>query len=155
MTVSRARAFDILTTDLARSFEPRVTKVLPGATQNVFDGAASFDFNTGRVHNASWVAALKAGNPAKAEASFRSWNKGGGRLLKGLVRRRGREADIIFRNRYGAGIPAPTGSATEWTEEIVACQTALARLGFYTGEIDGRAGPKTVAAVKAFQIPLI
>lgn len=36
-------------------------------------------------------------------------------------------------------------------DEVVALQTALTKLGYYTGDIDGKFGTGTLAAVKAFQ----
>lgn len=108
MTITRAQAFTILGNDLGRTFEPRVNRALPNGAQNVFDGAVSFDFNTGAIDRATWVGKFKAGALSVAEASFKTWNKGGGKVLAGLVKRRAREADIIFRNRY----PATSGTAT-------------------------------------------
>lgn len=36
-------------------------------------------------------------------------------------------------------------------DEVIALQTALTKLGYYTGDIDGKFGTGTLAAVKAFQ----
>jgi peptidoglycan hydrolase-like protein with peptidoglycan-binding domain len=49
--------------------------------------------------------------------------------------------------------PAPVAAAPRLLSgpEIVAVQTRLRRLGFNPGPADGVAGPRTVAAVRAFQ----
>lgn len=153
MTITRRQAAEILARDLAR-FELRVKRRLGAPPQTVFDGAVSFDFNTGAIERASWVARYRAGDGAAAEAALKAWNKAGGRVLTGLVRRRAAEADLIFRGRYGeAGregrAAAPALSAS--TDEIAAWQRQLARLGYAPGPVDGLAGPRTIAAIKAFQ----
>jgi hypothetical protein len=61
--------------------------------QNVVDGAASFDYNTGAILKASWV----------------------GKVLKGLVRRRAEEADIIILSQFLAWVHAPAVPTVEVT----------------------------------------
>ena len=154
MTITPAEAGEILARDLAR-FELRVKRRFGAPPQTVFDGAVSFDFNTGAIERASWVARFQAGDNAGAETSLKAWNKAGGRVLSGLVRRRGAEADLIFRGRYGdveqrqgRGVP-PAWSAS--ADQIAAWQRQLAGLGYAPGPIDGLAGPRTIAAIRAFQ----
>jgi lysozyme len=156
MTITRSQAFDILGNDLAKTFEPRVNRALPAAAQNVFDGAASFDFNTGAIDRASWVGKFKTGALSAAEASFKSWNKGGGKVLAGLTKRRAREADIIFRNRYPAtsgtaAAPTATDPPAIWTTpaELAPVWAQLHTLG-YTPVGPGAA----VARIKAWQAAL-
>ena len=101
MTITREEADEILAADLNR-FEKRVHQHMGNVPQHVFDGAVSFDFNTGRIHNASWVRHFKAGDMERAENSLKQWNKAGGRIMRGLVNRRKEEADLIFRGIYPA-----------------------------------------------------
>lgn len=144
MTITRAEAFAILARDLPK-YERRVAAALPGLAQPAFDGAVSFDFNTGAIDRASWVTALKAGDIAGARTRLMQWVKAGGRTLAGLVRRREAEARLIFSGDYGdAGPPRAT-------DDVRALQRDLAALGFYRGSIDGIAGPATLAAVLAYQ----
>lgn len=145
MTISRDEAYTILACDLPK-YERRVVSSLPGLAQPAFDGAVSFDFNTGAIHRASWVAALKAGDVSRARAGLMQWVKAGGRTLAGLVRRREAEAALIFDGDYGAAVAVPAPS-----EAVRAWQADLATLGFYRGAIDGIAGPATRAAVLAYQ----
>ncbi|MEI2384661.1 peptidoglycan-binding protein [Breoghania sp. JC706] len=177
MTITRAEAEAQLKADLA-GFEARVARTGAFRAQGPFDGAVSFDFNTGRIHNASWVAHYRAGLFARAEASLMSWVKAGGRSRPGLRRRREAEAELIFRGRYdlspggdaakgggdsqaaeqatGEAEHAAAGAAaaaepSREREEVLAFQRQLKILKFYRGALDGLAGPRTRAAVRAFQ----
>lgn len=156
MTITRAEAFRILADDLA-TFEARVNRVFPGGLpQHAFDAAVSFDFNTGAIDRASWVKLYKAGNMAGAESSLMSWVKAGGRTVQGLVNRRRAEADLLFRGKYPAGAGAvdldPTPAPRFDDPEVIrAYQRQLAEIGFDPGPIDGDRGPRTKAALMAFQ----
>ncbi|PTW57643.1 lysozyme [Breoghania corrubedonensis] len=173
MTITTAQAEALLKADLAR-FEARVARTGAFRAQGPFDGAVSFDFNTGRIHNASWVAHYRAGLFARAETALMRWVKAGGRTWPGLKRRRTAEAALIFRGRYGpatdnaagsqtgaweagggeqAGSPEPPDvpSRSREREEVCAYQRQLRRLGLYGGALDGLAGAQTRAAVRTFQ----
>jgi lysozyme len=104
MTITHQEALDILARDLPQ-YEAAVEKRMPMVKQWVFDGAVSFCFNEGpgAIGRASWVAKFAEGHFTEAEASFKTWNKAGGRTLQGLITRRSREADMIFRNHYPDG----------------------------------------------------
>jgi lysozyme len=143
MTITAAEANAILARDLPR-YERRVTAALPAAVQTAFDGAVSFDFNTGAIDRATWVTAYRAGDRPLARLRLMAWVKAGGKTIAGLVRRREAEAELIFAGRYGA-LPAPGGT------DIHALQSDLATLGFYRGALDGLAGPETTAAITAYQ----
>lgn len=95
MTITHAQSRDILASDI-KAVEERVAKAFGRSVpQTVFDGAVSFDFNTGGILKASWVPLWLAGNMAEAEAHFLQWNK-----PPEIRTRRKREADLIFRNKY-------------------------------------------------------
>lgn len=153
LVITRQQAMDILARDIAR-FEARVNKVLPNVSQNAFDGAVSFDFNTGAIDRAAWPTHYKMGRMDKAEAGLHAWNKAGGRIVQGLVNRRKAEADLIFRGKYPPGIgsvalrPPEDASDKATVKEF---QGQLAELGYDVGPIDGIRGARTIAAVKAFQ----
>ncbi|MDP2619917.1 MAG: glycoside hydrolase family protein [Hyphomicrobiales bacterium] len=99
MTITRQRAFDLLRNDLPK-YEGRVQRVLGWVKQHVFDGAVSFDFNTGKIDGASWVTLLKTGRVGEAKVSLMQWVNAGGKRVKGLVNRRLAERTLIFRGRY-------------------------------------------------------
>jgi hypothetical protein len=58
--------------------------------------------------------------------------------------------DEAIAKAFGAGAAATLASGAKG-QKVVAVQYALGRLGFLTSLADGSYGPKTVAAVKAFQ----
>jgi len=103
MEIDRAQALAILAADLER-FEPAVNEILGDVPQNVYDGAVSFDFNTGAIRSASWPVLFKEGQLRAAENHLLQWNRAGGHVLLGLTRRREAEANIIFRNTYPQGV---------------------------------------------------
>ncbi len=151
MAITRDEAFAILARDLSR-YERRVARALPDVAQTVFDGAVSFDFNTGAIHKASWVKALRGGDAPLARQRLMLWTKAGGRTIAGLVRRRSDEARLILDGDYGAPVPAPPAADTLTTD--------LAALGFTGADAvlryqrshpdlvaDGIAGPATRASI--------
>lgn len=148
MTMTRDEALAILARDLA-TCEPRVAARLATDSQTVFDGGVSFDFNTGAIDRASWVAALRDGNTEDARAKLMLWTKAGGRDIAGLVKRRAAEARLIFDGDYGAtDSQLPSALSPDAT---LAVQGDLATLGFYHGPVDGIAGDAVRAAVIAYQ----
>ena len=63
-------------------------------SQAEFDAMVSFHYNTGAIHRATLTAKHKSGDKPGAMEEFARWNRAGGRILKGLVRRRQAEARI-------------------------------------------------------------
>jgi lysozyme len=149
LAISRDEALAILARDLPQ-YEARVAAHVAPLTQTVFDGAVSFDFNTGAIDRASWVTAFQSGDLAGARQRLMLWTKAAGRTVVGLTRRRKAEARLIFDGDYGLEQPgAPQLDAA--LNEIRAQQADLATLGFYKGAIDGIAGPTMTAAILAYQ----
>ncbi len=150
MVITREEASRLLALSLRRNYEPRVTKALGSRVrQHVFDGAVSFDYNTGAIHRASWVKSLLAGDKINTRKRLMLWVKGGGRVLPGLSRRRAEEADIILLNEWPANITvartpqkanvAFAGIAISLTsEEIKEIASAFRSLGFDPGEDVGK-----------------
>lgn len=69
-------------------------------TQNQFDALVSFCYNVGPANlKASTLLKKVNANPndPSIRAEFLKWNKGGGRVLQGLVRRREAEANLYFK----------------------------------------------------------
>lgn len=142
MTLGSDEALGIFARDLPR-YERRVEAAMGTVAQTAFDGAVSFDFNTGAIDRASWVKRYREGMRTEARAGLLQWTKAGGRRLAGLVRRHEDEAILIFDGLYRSTEPV--------AGEVRAWQADLATLGFYRGAIDGIAGPDTRAAVRAYQ----
>lgn len=148
MTITKEQSDSLLSEALSRNYEPAVRKALPNAPQHVFDGATSFHFNTGAIAKASWVNAYRnklSGAAIKQLLSL--WNKGGGRVLGGLVRRRKEEGDIIVDNKWPHSAPVipadpiiipPSTNYAIWykrltTTEKVSVKQALKDLGYNVG----------------------
>lgn len=144
MEITYEEAMEIFRADVRR-FVARVRRdfdaTLGPDPQAAFDGAVSFDFNTGRIHNATWVRLWAKGETAVSRASFMQWTRGGGRVLRGLVRRREDEAMMIFEGRYPAVLsydrtPVPANRPlARWVvastfEQRVAARELLTALGY-------------------------
>lgn len=87
-----------LTSDLA-IFEKRVNDLVKvPLKQYQFDALVSFDYNTGGLGKSTLLKKLNAKDYDGAAAEFKKWNKGGGKVLAGLTRRRGAEEEM-FRGR--------------------------------------------------------
>ena len=72
-------------------------------TQGQFDALVSFHYNTGAIARATLTKRHIAGDYEAAEAEFARWNRGGGRILRGLVCRREEEARLYrARDRMNA-----------------------------------------------------
>ena len=67
-------------------------------TQAQFDALVSFHYNTGAIARSTLLRRHLAGDYRAAEEEFARWNRAGGRVLKGLVRRRAAEARL-YRSR--------------------------------------------------------
>lgn len=82
-----------LTADIARHAAD-VEQALGDAptTQAQFDALVSFHYNTGAIGRATLTRRNREGNFASARREFARWTRAGGRVLKGLQRRREAEA---------------------------------------------------------------
>ncbi|MFN3989804.1 MAG: lysozyme [Erythrobacter sp.] len=81
--------------DLAR-YAADVVRAIGQAptTQGQFDAMVSFHYNTGAIARATLTKKHIAGDYAGAAAEFARWNRAGGRVLRGLTRRREAEAAL-------------------------------------------------------------
>lgn len=126
-TFTQEEIDDILIADLERGYEPAVKKyVKVPLNENQYAALVSFVFNLG-AGNFSKSTLLKKVNAKDfkgAANEFAKWNKAGGKVLKGLTRRREAEAALFLKPTAGTvqSIPdvittvtpentnAPTGS---------------------------------------------
>lgn len=158
MVITRAEASELLGRALRRSYEPRVTKAMGDTPQCAFDGAVSFDYNTGAIDRASWVKRYKDGNASGVAAGLAAWCKGGGRVLPGLQRRRKEEAEVILYDRWPANLKVAEPAKAEpllarfvisvAPEEIAAIRDGFRAVGFEPGDTEGQIRRD---AVEAFQ----
>lgn len=96
---TEAEATERLATEIAK-FEYAVDHaVTVPLNQNQFDALVSFAYNcgVGALQKSTLLKRLNAGNFEAAAAQFPRWNRGGGRVLKGLVNRRAREQALFMK----------------------------------------------------------
>lgn len=108
MRITQAKAAQLLREDLT-SFEAAVNAAVKTlVTQNMFDALVSFAYNcgAGALRNSTLLKKLNAGDYSGAADEFPKWNKSGGKVLNGLVRRREAERKLFL------------NGATDVTEEF-------------------------------------
>ena len=96
-TITQQQADDYLRRDV-RQFERAVARqVRVPLAQGQFDALVSFTFNLGEgaLAQSTLLRLLNSGDYAGAAAQFERWNKAGGRVLPGLVRRRAAERALF------------------------------------------------------------
>jgi len=96
-TITKERADELLREDVAR-FEAQVLRLVKvPLTQGQFDALTSFVYNlgAGNLGNSTLLRLLNAGDYKGAAAQFDRWNKAGGKVLAGLVRRRAAERALF------------------------------------------------------------
>lgn len=113
--LTEQQAFDLFRSDARRFIDAVAAAVTVPLTQNQFDALTSFSFNVGEgaFRKSTLLRKLNAGDYAGAAAEFPKWNKAGGKVLKGLVRRRAEEAALFRRLDAGgaATIQVPIAAA--------------------------------------------
>lgn len=97
-TIDLPKALQLLTADL-RTAELAVARECPFVSQHQFDALVSFTFNlgVGNFLKSTLLKCVKA-NPANPNIryEFSRWNRAGGVILAGLIRRRRMEAELYF-----------------------------------------------------------
>lgn len=107
LTISQDEAEAILARDLGK-YEADVTRaVRVPLTQNQFDALVSWHYNTGAVGRATLTKKLNEGDYAAVPRELAKWNKAGGKVLKGLTRRRKAEADLWSSDAVPIPVPPP------------------------------------------------
>ena len=112
--LTEAQAFDLFRSDARRFIDAVAAAVTVPITQNQFDALVSFAFNVGEgaFRQSTLLRKLNAGDYQGAAAEFAKWNKAGGKVLKGLVRRRKEEAELFMRASAGQPIDIPVAAAS-------------------------------------------
>lgn len=98
MRITAEQADELLQADLRR-FEDYVAEHCGKTTDNQFAALVSFCFNVGEGNlRTSTLRRLHlAGDYAGAQAQFARWNRAGGKIMAGLVKRREAEAELYGR----------------------------------------------------------
>jgi lysozyme len=106
MTITKDQASDMLLSTLVK-YEAAVTKALTQVpTENQFSAMVSLCYNIGESAFAKSTVLRKfnSGDLSASAAAFRMWNKAGGKVLPGLIRRR--EAELaLFSTPAAKGEP--------------------------------------------------
>ena len=89
---------------LARDLERYAAEVADAighapTTQAQFDALVSFHYNTGAIGRASLTRLHRAGDYLATAREFARWKHAGGRVLRGLVKRREAEAQLYLSDR--------------------------------------------------------
>lgn len=98
MTITQEQADALLDADLAR-FEVGVSKLAKvPLKQCEFDALVSFAFNCGlgNLESSTLLRKLNAGDGKGAANEFPRWNRAGGKILRGLTRRREAERAMFL-----------------------------------------------------------
>ncbi len=169
-SLSEPQASALLAKDLEASYAPAVRNLVKvPVTQGQFDALVSFAYNVGTgkggLEDSTLLKKLNAGDYAGAQKEFARWNKatdnnGNVVTLPGLTRRREAEANL-FGNKGPTGSTPPTtgglssdGSLKQAASgpQVKLLQENLVKLGYLKStDVDSSFGPKTDAALKAFQ----
>jgi lysozyme len=100
LTITKEHAEKLLADRLEREFEAGVRKLIGDkpTTENQFSALVCLAYNIGMggLAKSTVMRMHRQGNYAGAAKAFEMWNKGGGRVLAGLVRRRKEEAKLYL-----------------------------------------------------------
>lgn len=144
--ISQQEADRLLAQDLQR-FEAGVERnVKVALSQNQFDALVSFCYNlgVGSLQKSTLLKKLNRGDYKGAAEEFLKWNKAGGKVLKGLVRRR--EAE---RNMFLAGGISNAVKTSDYEEVEVNADVLNVRKGPGTSyEIIGKLKRGTVCQLE-------
>jgi len=111
---SQQQCDEALAADMA-TFEDHVARLAKvPLLQREFDALVSWSYNTGGPSTATLWRKLNAGDKASVPKELAKWNRGGGKVLNGLVRRRKAESELFAGNVAAAlataGAKAPVAA---------------------------------------------
>lgn len=147
--ITQAQAEAYLVADLAK-YEKAVNNTGLNLNQSQFDALVSFAYNCGAGNLKKLVRNRTL--PQIADAML-AYNKGSGKVLQGLVRRRQAERTLFLKGTAsGNPYPEPTGNIYlgKKGDDVRWIQYELQQAG-YTIKVDGSAGQLTIGALMDYQ----
>ena len=154
MKITQQQAEEFLKQDLERYEQYVRDNVSYSLTQNQFDALVSFTFNCG-IGNLRTL--IKDRTLEQIADAILLYNKGGGKTLPGLVKRRQEEQALFLSGMEKGGEMTQLESKTvvlkkgSKSEEVRQLQERLYIIGYEPGTADGIFGEKTKQAVISFQ----
>lgn len=144
--ITQAQADSFLRDDLAK-YEKYVISTGLSLNQNQFDALVSFAYNCGQGNLKKLI---KGRTLAEIADAMLLYNKGGGKVLAGLVKRRKAEQQLFL---SGGSVQKtyPTLRIGSRGADVVELQQFLVKKG-YSLKVDGIFGAKTMEAVIAYQV---
>lgn len=97
--ISEKQALELLANTLGKYEKAINDYVKVQLTQNEFDALVSFTYNlgAGNLLSSTLLKKINAGDKAGAANQFDAWNKAGGKVLEGLVKRRAAEKALFLK----------------------------------------------------------
>jgi lysozyme len=97
LTISQDRAEQLLKLDMQGAQSTVNNMVEPQINQNQFDALCDFVYNcgAGNFQSSTLLKLVNAKDFKGAKDEFGKWNKGGGKVLPGLTKRRAAEAELF------------------------------------------------------------
>ena len=98
--ISEKQALELLANTLGKYEKAVNDYVKVQLTQNEFDALVSFTYNlgAGNLLSSTLLKKINAGDKAGAANQFDVWNKAGGKVLEGLVKRRAAEKALFLKS---------------------------------------------------------
>lgn len=158
--ISRVEAENLLKKDLQRFIDGVNGLIKVPITDTMFSSLVSFTYNLGvsTLQRSDLLTYLNQKNYQKAADEFPKYCHAGGKVLKGLLRRRNDEREMFLKDvdklkppvKKIVSLPKPILKKGDKGEGVKLLQTALTNLHFVC-EVDGSFGPKTEEKLKNFQ----
>lgn len=119
LVLSDEAATEILANDLGQYAAAVEKAVKVPLNDNQFAALVSFTYNVGAgaLAKSTLVKKLNAGNYGAVRSELAKWNKAGGKVLKGLTRRRAAEADL-FEAKTASPVPVQPSPAPKPAEPV-------------------------------------
>jgi len=97
MTISQSYADELLDGEIVEYEDYVNAAVTAPLSQDQFDALVSWTFNlgNGNLNASTMLKVLNRGEYEEVPAQMKRWNKAGGKVLEGLIRRREAEANLF------------------------------------------------------------